>query len=242
MIRYLWAWSGGFLMLFYTAMGSVVVFVASLILPDLRRFGNWLIYFWASLCCRAVGLRISVTGLENVPREGCLFLFNHTSHLDIVIFHTAVRKPARFGGKAELFKIPLFGWALRRFGVLKINRGEREKVIRLYKDSVKRVKAGHSFVLAAEGTRIDRAGVGEKFKSGPFIFAISGQFPIVPVVIKGAYEVLPKSRFFPDPKYLGSQITVRVLPPVSTLNSTIDERLTLKRAVQASMTKAFAES
>ena len=225
-----------------TAIGCLMVVGGSLVLPDMRRFGNWVVRLWGRVGCAALGLKLDVRGLENIPKEGCLFLINHTSLIDILIFHAVIPKAARFGAKAELFSIPLFGWSMKRMGALKINRGERQAVIRLYQDSVKRVHAGHSFVLAAEGTRLERPGVGDKLKSGPMIFAISGQFPIVPVTIKGAYEVLPKGRLLPDPSYLGSRIVVTVLPPVSTKGLTVDDRLSLKRDIQGRMTKAFNES
>lgn len=228
-------------MLLVTAIGCFWVVLASFTLPDIRRIGNFIVLWWGTTCCRILGLKIEVQGLENIPEGGCLFIFNHTSHVDIPIFYASVPKPARFGAKAELFKIPIFGWVLRRMGALKINRGDRAKVIRLYQDSVKRVAAGHSFVLAAEGTRIDHAGVGKVFKSGPMIFAISGQFPIVPVVFVGAQEVLPKGRLFPVAEKLGSAIKVKILPMVSTVGLSIDDRRSLKASLQVRMTKAFLE-
>jgi 1-acyl-sn-glycerol-3-phosphate acyltransferase len=242
MLRKLHSLYGAFALFTLTGIGCCLVVIGSLLLPDMRRFGNWIVLTWGRLGCAALGLKLDVQGQQNMPAEGCLFLINHTSLLDILIFHAVVTKPARFGAKAELFKIPLFGWCMRRMGALKINRGEREKVIQLYYESVKRVHAGHSFVLAAEGTRLDHAGVGKDFKSGPMIFAISGQFPIVPIVMKGAHEVLPKGRLTPDPRYLGSTIKVRILEPFTTKGLTIDDRLSLKASIQARMTNTFHES
>jgi 1-acyl-sn-glycerol-3-phosphate acyltransferase len=229
-------------LLLVTFIDSVAVFLGSLFLPDMRRFGNAIIRSWGKACCQILGLKLKVTGLENIPSGGCLFIINHSSLMDIPVFHAALKKPARFGAKAELFRIPIFGWAMRRMGALKINRGERKEVLRLYEQSVSRVHAGHSFILAAEGTRMDKPGVGEKFKSGPVIFAISGQFPIVPVVLKGVYEVLPKGRLIPDPKAFNSQVKVVVLPPYETKGLTLDDRSRVKDDLQRQMAKAFAEA
>jgi 1-acyl-sn-glycerol-3-phosphate acyltransferase len=241
-LRYLWSFFAGLGLFVITAMGCVLVLISALTLPDLKKVGNLILSVWARLACAFLGVRLRVEGLENLPQGGCLFLFNHTSLMDIPIFHAAIKKPARFGAKAELFKIPLFGWTMRRMGALKINRGDRDRVLQLYKESVRRVHAGHSFILAAEGTRMMHPGVGEKFKSGPFIFAISGQFPIVPLVIKGGYELLPKSALFPQPGALGSEVVVRVLPPMPTEGLSIDDRQSLKKKVRLEMTNAYAQS
>src|SRR5690606_10302576 len=120
----------------------------------------------------AFGVRLTVEGLENLPAEGCIMVFNHSSHFDIFALAAGITKSSRFGAKIELFKIPVFNWAMRTVEVLPIRRRQRDQVLKLYEDSVPRVHSGESFYLAGEGSRQPTDQVGEKFKSGPFIFAI----------------------------------------------------------------------
>ena len=235
------AFIAGLLLLFFTFIGCCLVVVGVIFLPKARAIGDLILYVWAKCCLAVIPVDLEVEGLENIPEEGCLFLFNHTSLLDIPIFYAAIRKTARFGAKAELFKIPLFSQTATRLGALKIHRGDRERVLKLYEDSIKDVnERGRSFALAAEGTRIDRAGVGDEFKTGPLSFALSGQFQIVPIVMIGAFEILPKSRLFPRARW-HNPVKIKVLPPVPTNGLSFDDRHELKADLHAKMTKAFSE-
>lgn len=225
----------------YTITYSAVAILATMLIPG-RKLQDWILLNWASVLMRIFSIEVTVKGRENLSPEGVLFIFNHASLFDIPIFHAAIHKTARFGAKIELFKIPFFSMAMRKFGVLPIARGEREKVLKLYEESIEHVRRGVSFVLAAEGTRQDVEGVGDKFKSGPFIFAIQGQFPIQPVVIKGASKVLPKSGWVAGWGRWHNPVTVTILPPVPTQGLTLEDRETLKQSVREMMTKAYAQA
>ena len=200
---------------------------------------DFISWIWGRTIQVAFNMRVQVKGEENIPEGGCLFLFNHTSHFDILTIYGQLKKSARFGAKIELFKIPLFGQVLRSGGMLPIARADREDVLKLYQDSIGRVRAGESFLLAAEGTRQPSPGVGAKFKSGPFIFAISGQFPIVPVVLKGSTECLPKGQLLACTQRWRYDISLRFLPPVSTSGLTLNDRKWLQEDVREMMARAY---
>jgi 1-acyl-sn-glycerol-3-phosphate acyltransferase len=89
--------------------------------------------------------------------------------------------------------------------------------------------------------RVPVPGVGEKFKAGPFIFAIEGQFPIVPVVIKGAAEFCPKGSFLPGSRYWVNHARIQILPPVSMAGLTQEDRPRVQEEVRMLMTKAYAQ-
>ncbi len=198
-----------------------------------------MIYLWAITLNSILNIRVKLRGQENLPEGGCLFLFNHTSGFDITAVHQAIPKHVRFGAKAELFKVPIFGHGMRASGGLEIFRSEKSRVLELYKSSVDRVWRGESFALAGEGTRQSTPGVGEKFKSGPFVFAITGQFPIVPIVLRGAYECLPKGKILSCTDKWRHVIEVNVLPPVQTKGLTLDDRHELQRKIRNLMTSTY---
>ncbi len=64
-------------------------------------------------------------------------------------------------------------------GVLPIDRGNRNKVMKVYENAIARVNRGEAFALAPEGTRQKQVELG-RFKRGPFEFAINAQMDIVP--------------------------------------------------------------
>lgn len=225
-----------------TILYCIVALVGVFILGTTKNFGDWIIRNWCKFICFLFRIEIEVEGEENLIDEGCLYLFNHTSLFDIPLFHAAIKKSARFGAKIELFKIPFFGAAMSRLGALPIARGDVEKVKAVYERSIPKVQEGKSYVLAAEGGRHASAGVGKSFKSGPFIFALSGQFPIVPVVIVGAYEITPNKALFASWGRFRNPVKVKILPAMNTKGLSIDDRHSLKRELRERMTKAFLES
>ncbi|MCB0385627.1 MAG: 1-acyl-sn-glycerol-3-phosphate acyltransferase, partial [Bdellovibrionales bacterium] len=177
------------------AYGSVAI--VTLILFPSNRIRDVIYHTWGKSLCALLGLDIEVRGLENFPRPGtpgAVCLFNHSSNFDIPIINAAIFGSIRWGAKVELFKIPIFGPTLKSMGVLPIARANREEVLRVYEQSVPRVKKGECFFLAPEGTRKDGTKI-YPFKTGPFVFAIQAQCPLIPIVVHGAWRVLGNGQF-----------------------------------------------
>lgn len=221
----------------FTSITSSLIIIFSFI-TGRGRFLDNLMWVWGHVNLFLFNVHVRVLGRENKPQEGCLYLFNHSSHFDILVLATLL-KGCRFGAKIELFKIPIFGRAMLALGILPIRRSDRDRVLQLYQDSIARVNKGECFILAAEGTRQPVPGVGARFKGGPFIFAISGQFSIVPVVIRGAAECLPKGDLLACTRKFRHDVTVQILPAVSTVGLKLDDRHRMQEELQKRMDAAY---
>ena len=174
----------------------------------------------------------------NIPRKiGCIYVFNPTSYFDIWAM-SGYLPSFRFGSKIEIFKIPVFGWALHRVGVLPIDRERRESVFRVYAEAKQRIIRGDRFALAPEGTRQDTEKLGS-FKSGPFVLALQCSAPVVPVIIRGASRVMPKNRLIPNWNKWTDEITLQILPPIETAGLTVDSKKELMDRCRALMEKAL---
>ena len=106
--------------------------MAIISLAKSRQAEQWICWLWSRGILWAFNVRPSITGLENLPNKGALFLFHHTSWFDIWILHGTIFRVSRFGAKAELFKIPIFATAMRTAGVLPIAREKRAEVFKVY--------------------------------------------------------------------------------------------------------------
>ncbi len=200
---------------------------------------DWVVRTWPRMSVRLAGLRVHVSGLEKIPEGGFLFLFNHQSHFDILLCHAVIPGRFRFGAKAELFRVPLFGWALARSGALKIERQNLQSVIKVYEEAKLRIQSGQKFILAGEGTRHPRNEIGP-FKTGPFVLAIQAQARIVPVVLNSVGNVMPKN--WPFIRYdWPRRVALRVLDPISTEGYSLDRRGELRDIVHEKMVQAFEE-
>lgn len=214
-------------------LSSLTVLVT--FLPKSDRFERKIIKFWGRASCALFGVQVKVSGLENWPRDrGAVVLFNHTSFFDIFVM-SGYLPDMRFGAKQELFRIPFFGAAMKRAGILPIDRAKRNQVYQVYENSTDRLASGEKIALAPEGERTFFPYEIQKFKTGPFLFAIRAQSDVIPVVMLGPFEVLNKKEYLPQKSKWGSTIYLRVMPTMSTKGYTFEARSKLQEIVREKM-------
>ncbi len=223
------------------AMSFLVLFLALVIRS--RKVLDWaIIWLWSMPLIWPVGIRVEVRGGENVRKngQGFLYVFNHSSLIDIPIMYAYLPRMFRFGAKVELFKIPIFGHAIRAAGILPIDRANRGKVMKVYDEAIQRIQNGECFALAPEGTRQDAAELG-RFKRGPFEFAVNAKMDIVPVVLAGALDVLPKYSLWMNGGRWRRTIIVQILPPVLASQYTVENSEALQDLVRSQMAPYFVQ-
>lgn len=200
-----------------------------------NRVARWHLKWWGRIACWMYGVHVHVKGFSHWPfDQGAVVLFNHTSFFDIFAM-TGYLPDMRFGAKQELFKIPVFGAAMRRVGILPIDRARREKVFKIYEKSTERLRAGEKIALAPEGGRTATPQEIKSFKSGPFVFALQADVPLIPVVIWGAYDIMPKGSFLPNATKASSDLYLEILPVVYLSEDDREDRDVLQERVRQSM-------
>ena len=198
-------------------------------------------YFWGRWIFQFFGVKPVFYGRENLPSgRGVLLLFNHQSFFDIFILIGNLYGRYRFGAKAELFKIPFFGPAMRAVGTLAIPRQNRAEALRIYENAQNRFSKGWSFLLAPEGTRQTESAIG-RFKRGPFEFAINAGVPVVPVVLKGTLPLMRKDSAMINIGRWWRPVHIRFLPMIDGRDYTIDQADAFRDRVRELMVQAYAE-
>ena len=218
--------------LIHTVFFSSAQILLSLVFHS-KKIDDAIVTAWGNLTCWSFGVKYKVHNPERIPAVGCLFLFNHSSYFDIFVLVAAFRY-LRFGAKIELFKIPFFGPAIRRAGTLPITRNNREEVFKIYAEAKPRFLAGEKFALSPEGGRFYGKNLAP-FKAGPFVFAMSGGVPLLPVVIIGANQVLPSTSFLSNWKQWSRQIDIYILNPVQTAGYSAEQRQDLQKIIYDQM-------
>src|SRR6185295_17406070 len=75
-------------------------------------------------------IQLTTTGAENVPPQAVVYMSNHQSHLDIPMLYASLpSRTIRMLGKAELFRIPLWGPALRAAEFIEVDRGDHARAL-----------------------------------------------------------------------------------------------------------------
>jgi len=108
-----------------------------------------------------------------------MFCPNHTSMMDPFILISMVKNPIVFVGKAELKKIPVFGFFYKRICIL-VDRGNPESRKEVYTKAKRRLVNGTSVAIFPEGLVPTEEVILSPFKNGAFSLAIEHQIPIVP--------------------------------------------------------------
>lgn len=137
---------------------------------------------WSTFILAGMGFRWSVER-EEIPLEGKSYMFvaNHTSMADIMLMLVSVKNPFVFVGKAELAKIPLFGFFYKRTCIL-VDRSSEKSRKAVFLRAQKRLKQGVSICIFPEGgVPDDESVLLDDFKDGAFRLAINHQIPIVPM-------------------------------------------------------------
>jgi 1-acyl-sn-glycerol-3-phosphate acyltransferase len=142
--------------------------------------------------------RIEIIDGDKLPREGPFVLApSHSSEFDPLIVAVAVwrlgRGP-RFMVKESLFKIPVFGWALRATGMVPVARSSSATAARqTIAASEKLVKSGGGVIVYPEGTLTRDPDLWPmRGKTGAARLALTDGIPLVPMAHWGAQEILPR--------------------------------------------------
>ena len=165
---------------------------------------------WAKSNLWAGGIKLQVEGLENIPTEPCIIMFNHQSALDIVAYMSILPIDWRAIMKKEVGQIPFIGWVARLSGHYLVARDGSSSDTREVKKIVGKIRLGPSVVVAPEGTR-SKDGKLLPFQKGGFLIAVLARVPVVTMVITGGAELLSKGSRHPNPGIM----KIKLLPPIS---------------------------
>lgn len=163
-------------------------------------------------------------GFENVPETGGFILApNHMSNFDPVnmgFFMAAHGYETRFLAKAEIFKVPVIGPFMRKWGMVPVVRQSSTAT-----DSLVHARAaleqGDAVGIYFEGTLTrDPAFWPMKGKTGTARLALDTGVPIIPVVQWGPQDLL--DRYSPKLRLRKTDIYVRVLPALDLSDITGD--------------------
>jgi 1-acyl-sn-glycerol-3-phosphate acyltransferase len=185
-----------------TVAGNLYLVLGTLVCASLALATGWLpprgnvIFFWARVWSRglllASGVRLEVErGGALDPRGRYIFMANHQSLFDIPVLLATLPGQTRFLAKHSLFRIPLFGWAIRAGGFIPVDREDRSRARDVFLAATARLRAGTSVLLFPEETR-SRDGRLLPFQRGGFLLALKSGLPIVPVGIQGTLQVQTK--------------------------------------------------
>jgi 1-acyl-sn-glycerol-3-phosphate acyltransferase len=134
---------------------------------------------------------VHLTGREKIRSDVTyVMVANHQSLLDILVLFR-VFAHFKWVSKVENFRLPLIGWNMSLNRYIKLKRGDRASVVRMMQECRATLAGGNSIMMFPEGTRSPDGRL-RAFKTGAFELAKSAGTPILPIVVEGTANALPK--------------------------------------------------
>lgn len=198
LFRRLWSlWFALWLVGYFIVMLPVYGLVLWRLTPRTIRMGHQLNRLWGKLILFMGRIRIRYEGYF-FPETPCILVANHRSYLDIPICYVSFPPRVAFLGKAELARIPLYGWTYRRLHVV-VDRQDLRARQKSLLAVARKLREGISVLIYPEGTTKHPKPLG-RFYDGAFALAIELQVPILPFVIVGSDRCLSADgRFLMQP-------------------------------------------
>lgn len=142
---------------------------------------------------------VTLLGRDRVDESRpAIYVANHQSMSDILAVFAA-HIPMLWVSKVENFYAPFLGWNMGLNNFIPLKRGHLPSIMKMYRTCLRRLAEGHSLFVFPEGTR-SPDGKLQPFYRGAFRMAARARVPIVPIVIEGTADVLPKSSILVHPQ------------------------------------------
>ena len=184
-----------------------------------------------------LGQRITITGLEHLPRTGgALVAVNHVSYVDFIYAGLPVERigrRARFMAKREVFDHPVTGRLMRAMRHIEVDRTDGESSLSVALDYLRR---GEVVGIFPEAT-ISRAMEIKGLKTGAARIAHAAGVPLVPLVVWGTQRMMTKDHDRDLSR--GRAVTIKVGPPVPLTGDALADTASLKSALSGLLDEAI---
>lgn len=196
---------------------------------------------WSRRLLEQAEVKLEARGLDGLaaslrPGESFIVMSNHRSLYDVPALFQAFPYTLRMVTKAELFRIPIWGPAMRAAGFIEIDRKDRARAIASLKAAKETLARGVHVWIAPEGTRSRDGSLGA-FKKGGFVLALETGCRVLPVGVVGTGTILPPRSLRVQP---GARVEVRFGAPIDPAAYGPERRDALADATRGAIERLLA--
>lgn len=199
--------------------------------PVSHRASVALMKAWCGWALRVFGVRVEVKD-HNAGQYGAppyLFVqLNQTSLSETFLTYRALPRPSLVFMNIEYALLPFAGWVPLSQGSVVVVRQWSAQARRAVDRAVRALQRGASFYISIEGRRSPDGTLGP-YKKGTAVLAIQSGATVVPMVFRGAREVLPPGEWRMRP----GEVTIELLPALRTRGLTYEDRDALVERLRA---------
>ena len=203
--------------------------------PGLWSFRSARLWGRGLLWCAGVRLDVAREA-PLLPGERYVFVCNHQSLFDIPVLLVTLPGSTRLLAKRSLFRIPVFGWAMRASGFVPVDRENRSRAKEAMDGALRQLDLGRSILLFPEETRSEDGRIRE-FQRGGFLIALKAKCPLVPVGIAGTRAIQRKGSLLVRP----GAVRVRYGTPVDPSRAGVRGRRELIETLRTEVIRLSGE-
>jgi 1-acyl-sn-glycerol-3-phosphate acyltransferase len=172
--------------LHFFVAAPVLVFLGIFLDP---RKHDWLQRTFCRRIAFLSGARVEVIRSPGFdPQRTCFFMVNHVNLFDPFMLYCAIPQYVRGWELESHFKIPAYGWLMKRFGNVPVPDVRRPSDLkRMWRLTQDAIDGGTSLIIFPEAKR-SRDGHVDGFEEGGFRVAQQLGIPIVPVSLVGSFQ------------------------------------------------------
>ena len=206
-----------FMLVFILFMPALFFFTAivknEIIVAKLTRY-------WSKLTIYLSFIFPKVEWEEKLDKKGqYIFCPNHVSTLDIPFILAVIPIPLQYIGKAEIAKIPLFGYFYKNNSVI-VDRANRRNAYDAFLKAGEKLKKGINMCIFPEGGIPKEAVFLKKFKNGPFRLALEKNIKTIPITLPDNKSMFPQEYFKGRPGIVRIKVHKAIDPNSLTEKST----------------------
>lgn len=220
----------------YAAWWWLVLAGAFLLASPAILFLPRLAWRWSALrwICRgtlaAMGVPVSVIGIDRIPSGRAMLAFNHSSYMDALVLAAVLPGEPAVVAKKELSEQLIAGTLLRRLGIPFVERYDVSSSLADAEALIALAHQGRVLVFFPEGTFTRRTGL-SGFYLGAFKIAAEAGLPVLPSAIRGTRSLLRSDQWFPRRTAVTMEIGEPVMPSGTDFGSVVRLRDEVRKSV-----------
>ena len=136
-------------------------------------------------------VELTVTGLENIPKEGGFMMYaNHQGLFDVLAVAATCHRPLGAVLKKEIYNVPFIHQVALCTKSFPMDREDVRQSLTVINQVIEEVKGGRNYLIFPEGTRSRKGNEMLEFHGGSFRCALKAKCPIVPMAFIDSFKVL----------------------------------------------------
>ena len=192
----------------FTIAQMIITITITIILMYLFNKKNRTIrQYWAALQMKLLGIELELVG--KIDEEADMYIMNHQSVMDIILFEYLLARNTAWVAKKEIADIPWFGRILKAPDMIIVQRESKSALVKLLKDTKEKLDQKRPIAIFPEGTRTDGKRL-RKFKVGAKMMANKYNLKVQPFVIVGSLDILDSKKLTQTP----GKVKIICLPTV----------------------------